>query len=106
MEAPGEYEAGWTGSDQGLACCWLRAIEKAKVIGPCSTCKQADERRGGLITSSVTKKLHNLVVEGPGSSEWKPWSFGTKIEKAVQYRTSGVPLMIVHEDIRAGSLRE
>lgn len=75
------------------------------VFGPRSTCEQAVERRGGLITTSVSKKLHYLVVGGLGSPEWKYGSFGTKIEKAVQYRTNGVPLMIVHEDIWAGSLR-
>lgn len=74
------------------------------VFGPRSTCEKAIEARGGQI-SSVTKKLHYLVVGGLGSSEWKHGSFGTKIEKAVQYKQAGVPLLIIHEDTWAASLR-
>lgn len=74
-------------------------------FGPRNTCEQAIMRRGGLVTSSVSKKLHYLVVGGLGSPEWKHGSFGTKIEKAVEYRGAGVPLRIVHEDVWANSLR-
>lgn len=39
-----------------------------------------------------------------GSDEWRHGSFGTKIEKAAEYRRSGVPLFIISEDVWAGSL--
>lgn len=74
------------------------------VFGPRNVCVGAVERRGGAVSSSVTKKLHYLVVGGLGSPEWKHGSFGTKIEKAVLYRQSGVPLQIVHEDAWATAL--
>ena len=73
------------------------------VFGPRRLCEQAIERRGGAI-GSVTKKLHYLVIGGLGSPEWKHGSFGTKIEKAVEYRQSGIPLLIVHEDVWANGL--
>lgn len=74
------------------------------VFGPRSTCEAAVLRRGGSV-GSITKKLNYLVVGGLGSPEWKHGSFGTKIEKAVAYRTEGIPLRIVHEDVWANSLR-
>lgn len=75
------------------------------VFGPRGTCEIAVTRRGGEATASVTKKLHYLVVGGLGSAEWKHGNFGTKIEKAIQYREAGAPLRIVHEDVWASSLR-
>lgn len=74
------------------------------VFGPRNVCESAVERRGGAVTPSVTKKLHYLVVGGLGSPEWKHGSYGTKIEKAVQYRQSGLSLQIVHEDVWASAL--
>jgi len=73
-------------------------------FGPRATCEQAIERRGGVLQSSITKKLDYLVVGGLGSPEWKHGSFGTKIEKAMQYKTGGAPLLVVHEDVWAGSM--
>jgi NAD-dependent DNA ligase len=75
------------------------------VFGPRPICERAVSTRGGIISASVTKKLHYLVVGGLGSAEWKHGSFGTKIEKAVEYRQSGIPIKIVHEDTWASSLR-
>ena len=74
------------------------------VFGPKSTCETAILRRGGVIHGSVTKKLSFLVVGGLGSAEWKHGNFGTKVEKAVEYRSAGVPIQIVHEDVWASSL--
>lgn len=73
------------------------------VFGPRKVCEVAISTRGGTI-SSVTKKLHYLVVGGLGSPEWKHGSFGTKIEKAIQHKQAGIPLLIVHEDSWAASL--
>ncbi|TFZ08185.1 BRCT domain-containing protein [Ramlibacter humi] len=75
-------------------------------FGPRTVCESAVLRRGGSIAASVTKKLNFLIVGGLGSAEWKHGNFGTKIEKAIEYRTAGVPLRIVHEDIWASSMSE
>lgn len=74
------------------------------VFGPRKICEKAVETRGGII-GGVTKKLHYLVVGGLGSPEWKHGSFGTKIEKAVQLRSAGSGLFIIHEDTWAAGLR-
>lgn len=63
-----------------------------------SHCEATIEKRGGLISKSITKKVNYVVVGGLGSKEWKHGSFGTKIEKAMEYKRLGVPLLIVHED--------
>jgi NAD-dependent DNA ligase len=74
------------------------------VFGPKAVCHTAIETRGGTVTSSVGKRLNYLVVGGLGSPEWKHGSFGTKIEKAMELKQSGVPLLIVHEDVWAASI--
>jgi NAD-dependent DNA ligase len=74
------------------------------VFGPKRVCKSFIEERGGVVTSSITKKLNYLVIGGLGSSEWKHGSFGTKVEKAMDYKNKGVPILIVHEDLWANSL--
>lgn len=74
------------------------------VFGPRKSCEDAIARRGGNVLAGITKKLHYVVVGGLGSPEWKHGSFGNKIEKAIQYRRSGQPLLIVHEDVWAASM--
>lgn len=75
------------------------------VFGSKETCAAAITRRGGKISNSVTKKLHYLVVGGMGSIEWKHGSYGTKLEKAMEYKQhDGCQILIVHEDVWAGSL--
>lgn len=76
------------------------------VFAPRTICADAIERRGGSVSSSVTKKVNFLVVGGLGSTEWKHGSFGTKIEKAMDLRSDGVPLLIVHEDRWANALTQ
>jgi NAD-dependent DNA ligase len=68
------------------------------VYGPRDRVQVAIEQRGGLISKGVTKKLEYLVVGLRGSEEWKHGSYGTKIEKAIQYKRSGQALVIVRED--------
>ena len=46
------------------------------------------------------------MIGGLGSTEWKHGSFGTKVHKAMQYKQSGVPIQIVHEDPFAAALME
>lgn len=73
------------------------------VYAPREVCATAIEKRGGVV-GSVTKKLNYLVVGGLGSPEWKHGSFGTKIERAMQYKREGLPVLVVHEDKWASSL--
>jgi NAD-dependent DNA ligase len=68
------------------------------VYGPRDRVQSEIEQRGGLISKSVTKKLEYLVVGLRGSEEWKHGSYGTKIEKAIEYKRGGQSLVIVRED--------
>lgn len=74
------------------------------VFGPRSVCRSVIEELGGIWSNSVTKKLNYLVIGGLGSDEWKYGSFGTKVEKAMQYKRAGAPILIIHEDSWAASL--
>lgn len=74
------------------------------VFAPRSHCEAAIVARGGEVSKSITKKVTYVVVGGLGSSEWKHGSFGTKIEKAIEYKRQGLPLLIVHEDQWAAAL--
>lgn len=67
-------------------------------------CESVIQKRGGHTSKSVTKKVNYVVVGGLGSAEWKHGSFGTKIEKAIEYQRQGVPLLIIHEDQWASAL--
>lgn len=69
-----------------------------------SHCESVICNRGGIISKSVTKKTNYLVVGGLGSPEWKNGSFGTKIEKAMEYKSKGVPIHVVHEDQWANAI--
>jgi NAD-dependent DNA ligase len=73
------------------------------VYAPRDVCTAAIEKRGGIV-GGVTKKLRYLIVGGLGSPEWKHGSFGTKLEKAIQYKREGAPILIVQEDRWAASL--
>lgn len=67
-------------------------------FGPRKACQQLMEDRGGLIASSVNKKIHYLVVGSIGNEQWRHSSYGLKIMKAVELREAGCPLHIVGED--------
>lgn len=69
------------------------------IHGPRKTCELEIEERGGLTSSSVTKTLYYLIIGSLGSIEWKHGSFGLKIEKAMQYKRDGNPLIIAQETI-------
>lgn len=76
------------------------------VFGPRSTCEQAIALRGGLVQAGITKKLDYVIIGGLGSPEWKHGSFGTKIEKAIEYKRSGLPILLIHEDAWAAALSQ
>lgn len=66
--------------------------------GSRNDCLTTITQRGGIAAKTVTKKLHYLVIGNVGSEVWKHTSFGLKIEKAVGYRDSGVPIAIISEN--------
>ena len=61
------------------------------------SCEEVTMKHGGMIHGSVIKSLDYLVVGGLGSPEWKNGSYGTKIEKAMEYKSNGAVIHIVHE---------
>ncbi len=75
------------------------------VYGPRERVHATIEERGGVIINNINKKLNYLVVGLRGSEEWKHGSFGTKIEKAMEYKRSGVALVIAREDDWAAALK-
>lgn len=74
------------------------------LFAPRKTCEEIIVGYGGAVKSSVSKRIHFLVVGGLGSDEWKHGSFGTKIEKAMELKRDGVQLAIIHEDHWASRL--
>lgn len=75
------------------------------VYGPRNRVEAAITERGGLMLKGVTKKLGYLVVGLRGSGEWKHGSYGTKVEKAVEYKRAGQALYIVNEQRWSAALR-
>jgi NAD-dependent DNA ligase len=73
-------------------------------FGPRATCEAAIQKRAGIVQPGLPKKLHHLVVGGLGSAEWKHGGFGTKIQKAIDYKRAGAPILIVHEDVWASAM--
>lgn len=61
-------------------------------------CQQAIESLGGVNAKGVTKNLNYLVLGTYVTDSWAHESFGRKIEKAMAYRDSGVPLSIITEE--------
>lgn len=78
------------------------------VFGSKQICKQFTERFGGVVSKSktVSKKIDYVVVGGLGSKEWKFGSFGNKIKDAMQLKSEGSSILIIHEDCWANSFPE
>ena len=67
------------------------------LYGTRAACHKATESAGGVAAKGITKKLNYLVIGTNTTQSWANTSFGRKIEKAVDYRDSGVPLAIISE---------
>lgn len=67
-------------------------------FGNRSECQKAIESLGGINAGSVSKSLNYLVLGTYVTDSWAHESFGRKIEKAVEYRDQGIPLIIVTEE--------
>jgi hypothetical protein len=73
-------------------------------FGTRADCERQITNLGGSCSSTITKKTRYLVIGTFGSRDWAQTSYGRKIEKAVAYRSEGVPLAVVGEDHWAASL--
>jgi hypothetical protein len=67
-------------------------------FGPRAECQRVVLELGGECDDNITRRTRYLVLGTFGSRDWVHTSFGRKIQKAVEYRASGVPLAIVAED--------
>lgn len=72
-------------------------------FGSRKQCQEATASLGGICVSGVTKALNFLVLGTYVTDSWVHEVFGRKIEKAMHYRDSGVPLAIVSEEAWANS---
>jgi NAD-dependent DNA ligase len=97
-------------------------IKEGNIVGVCSICPeisfadsvfcltgeshkytraQFEEQivwRGGTTVKGVSKKVNYLIVGADGNPCWAYACYGRKVEKAVELRKAGHPLMIVHEN--------
>lgn len=66
-------------------------------------CTEAVERRGG-IGCALNQRTHYLVIGVYATGSWAHSSFGRKIEKALEMKAGGAPLVIVSEEHWAGAV--
>lgn len=59
--------------------------------------QDAIESKGGVVLPGVKADLDFLVIGTIGSRDWKHSTFGSKIEKAVEYQTKGRQIHIIPE---------
>lgn len=52
---------------------------------------------GGIYNNGVTRRTEFLIVGADGNPCWAFACYGRKIEKAVELRKAGIPIVIVHE---------
>ena len=67
-------------------------------FGPRDVCIKSIEELGGACESAITKRTNYLVIGTFASRDWIQTSHGRKIEKAIEYKKSGVPIAIIGED--------
>jgi NAD-dependent DNA ligase len=66
-------------------------------FGTRRACQSAVTARGGLVHPGVRRDTHYLVIGQLGSTDWIHSSYGTKIQKAVEYRERYGKVKIVCE---------
>lgn len=76
------------------------------VFGPEPSCIELIERFGGTVSDRMTKKIDYVVVGGLGSKNWKYGSFGNKIKDAMQLKSEGSSILIIHENCWVNSFPE
>ena len=67
-------------------------------FGTRKDCQAAIDELGGVNANSVTKTLNYLVLGTYVTDSWAHETFGRKIEKAIEYRDNGMPLIIITEE--------
>lgn len=67
------------------------------LYGTRNECERLLAKAGGLASSSVTKKVHYLVVGTNVSPNWVNTSYGRKIQKAMELKSGGHGIFIVRE---------
>lgn len=67
-------------------------------------CQREALQRGASVQDNVTTQTTFLVIGTFGSRDWTQTAYGRKIRRAVDWRTSGLPLRIVGEDHWASAL--
>lgn len=73
-------------------------------FGPRKACEEAVMEAGGRPERDVTMRTNVVVIGTLASRDWYHTSYGRKIEKAVEYRDRGLPIVIVSEDHWAEAL--
>lgn len=68
------------------------------VFGTRKDCQAAIDELGAINAKGVTKTLNYLVLGTYVTDSWAHETFGRKIEKAIEYRDSGMPLIIITEE--------
>ena len=68
------------------------------VFGTRKQCQEAIESLGGINAKSISKSLDYLVIGSYVTDSWAHETYGRKIEKAMEYRDSGVPISVVTEE--------
>lgn len=76
---------------------WEYVFTGRFIWGTRTACEEVVARLGGVCRSGITKRTRVLVIGDLGSRDWIQTSYGRKIEKAVEYRRTGVPLVITDE---------
>ena len=66
------------------------------VFGSRRTCHEASCERGATV-GGIAKSTDFLVIGAYATESWQHSSYGRKIEKAVAFRDSGVPISIISE---------
>lgn len=56
------------------------------------------QQLGGTALGAVSKKVNYLIIGSEGNPCWSYSCYGRKVEKAVQLRKQGLPILIVHEN--------
>lgn len=67
-------------------------------FGTRKDCQAAIDELGAINAKGVTKTLNYLVLGTYVTDSWAHETFGRKIEKAIEYRDSGMPLIIITEE--------
>lgn len=72
--------------------------------GPTHACEREVLELGGMCERAVSRRTDYLVVGALAAADWSQASFGGFIDEAVQYRSRGVPIAIVTEELWADAL--